>query len=164
MDLRLDLEEREQIVEVERLAGDGRKAGQEPFEKIAQPAKRAGQERQVADGELAGQRAPHDVGIGEVVADGAHGGEHAAPAGASQRQPAIGRVRLRRQPAIAVDQKAIEAENLDFLGRLGARRRLPNVVELTALGRAQIVERIALRVEVRFAEESRESRRRIKER
>jgi hypothetical protein len=46
MDLRLDLEEREQIVEVEGLAGDGREARQKPFEKIAQPAKRAGEERQ----------------------------------------------------------------------------------------------------------------------
>ena len=155
MDLRLDLEEREQVVEVERLAGDGREARQQPFEKIAQPAERAGEERQVADGELAGQRAPHDVGIGEVVADGADRGEHAAPAGAPQRQPAIGRVDVRRQAAIAVDQEAVEAEDLHFLGRLDARRRLPHVVELAPLGRAQIVERIALRVEMRLAEERR---------
>src|SRR6185312_7545349 len=62
-DLGLDLEEREEVVEVERLPGDAGKADQESFEQRAQPPERPREERQVADRERAVQRAQDDVRI-----------------------------------------------------------------------------------------------------
>ncbi len=47
----------------------------------------------------------------------------------------------------------MEAEDLYFLGRLHARRGLADIVEFAPLRRAAEVERVALGVEVRFAEE-----------
>ena len=79
-DLRPHLEEGEEIVEIERLARRRREARQQPLQKGAQAAERAGEKGEVADREVARQRAPGDVGIGEVVADGADRGEQAAPA------------------------------------------------------------------------------------
>ena len=51
--LRHDLEERIQIVEVQRLAGDLREADEQTFEQLPQAAEAAGEERQVADAEIA---------------------------------------------------------------------------------------------------------------
>ena len=96
-DLRLDLEEREQVVEVERLAGDLREADQQAFEQVAQPAERAGEEGQVADRELAVQRAPDDVRVGDVVGDRAERRQRAAPARAAQRERAVGLEEARRE-------------------------------------------------------------------
>ena len=90
-DLRLDLEEREQVVEVERLSCDLREADQQSFEQVAQAPERAGEERQVADAEFAVQRAPGDVRIRGVIGERADGGQRAAPARAAQREPAVGR-------------------------------------------------------------------------
>ena len=53
-----DLEEREQVVEIERLAGDLREAEEQAFEQAPQPQEGAGQEGQVADAELAAHGAP----------------------------------------------------------------------------------------------------------
>ena len=89
---RFDLEEGEQVVEIEGLARRAGEARQKSFEKRAQAPERAGQKGEIADRERARQRAPDDVGIGQIVADGADRGEQAAPAGAPQREPAIGRV------------------------------------------------------------------------
>ena len=164
-DLRLDLEEGEQVIEIERLARRGGEARQQPFEKIAQAPERAREEREIADRELAGQRAPRDVGIGQVVADGADRGEQAAPAGAPHA-PACDWPHRRRWPGvtIAIDQEAVEAEDLHFLGGLDAGRGLPHVVDLAPLRRAAEIERIALRVEMRLAEEGRHQRQKKQER
>ncbi len=96
-DLGLDLEEREQVVEVERLPRDLREADQQAFEQVAQAPEGAGEERQVADGEVAAQRAPGDVGVGDVVAERAERGEQRCPSRARRmRELAVGRVeRLR---------------------------------------------------------------------
>ena len=109
---------------------------------------------------VAVQRAPDDVRVGDVVADGADRGEHAAPAGAPDREPAVGRVEVGGEAPVAVDQEAVEAEDLHFLRRLDAGAGLAHVVELAPLRRAQVVERVALRVEVRLAEERRHQRQR----
>ncbi len=69
-------------------------------------AERAGQERQVTDREFAGQGAPGDVGVGEVVADRADRREQRAPAGAAQGEAAVGVVEGGGEPAIAIDQKS----------------------------------------------------------
>src|SRR5690606_27553750 len=84
--LRRDLEEREEVVEVERLPGDGREAGEEPFEQAPQAAERAGEEREVADREVAARGAVDDHGVGRVVPRRADGGEHRAPARAADRE------------------------------------------------------------------------------
>ena len=158
MDFRPDLEEGEEIVEVERLAGHGREAAQQRFEQRAKPAERAREEGEVAHGEFAGQRAPGDVGVGEVVADRADGGEQPAPAGAAQRQAPVGVVERGGKAAVAIDQELVEAEDLHFLGGLGAGRGLADIVELAPLGRAAEVERVALGVEMGFAQERRDQR------
>ena len=98
-DLRPRLEEGEQVVEIERLPRHRREAEQQAFEQGAQAQERARQERQIADRELALQRAPDDVGIGRVVADRADGGEHAAPHGALQRRAPGWPRRIRRRAA-----------------------------------------------------------------
>ena len=82
----------------------------------------------------------------------------AAPARAAQREPPVGGVEARRRAAVALDQEAIEAEDLHFLRGLDAGRGLAHVVELAPLRRAGEVERVALRVEVRLAEERRDQR------
>ena len=99
------------------------------------------------------QRAPDDVGVRDVVGDRADRRQHAAPARAAHRDAAIRVEEARGERAVALDQEAVEAEDLHFLRRLGAGAGLPHVVELAPLGRAGEVERIALRVEVRLADE-----------
>ena len=64
----------------------------------------------------------------------------------------------RRERAVALDQERVEAEDLHFLRGLDARAGLAHVVELAPLGRARVVERVALRVEVRLADERRHER------
>ena len=115
-----------------------REAGQQSFEKRAQPPERSREESQVADRELARQRAPRDIGIGEIVADRADRGEQAAPSGAPQGEPAVGRIEVGGKPPIPVDQEAVEAEDLHFLGGLDACRGLPEIVELAPFRRAEI--------------------------
>ncbi len=124
-DFRLDLEKGEQVIEIKRLARRGRKAREQPFEKIAQTPERAREERKIAHREFARQRAPGDIGIGQVIAHGADCGEQPAPAGAPHRQPAIGRIEGGGKLHIAVDQEAVEAEDFHFLGGFNAGRRLP---------------------------------------
>ena len=152
-DLGLDLEEREEVVEVEGLARHLREADEEPLEQVAQPAERAGQEGEVADREVAAQRAPGDERVGHVVADGADGGEQAAPARAAGGQAAVGGVEGLGQRAVALDEERVQAEDLHFLRGLDAGPGLADVVELAPLRRPRVVERVALRVEVRLAEE-----------
>ena len=152
MNFRADLEEGEEVVEIERLTGHRGEAAQQRFEQGAQAAERARKEGEIADREFAGQRAPGDVGVGEVVADRADGGEQPAPAGTAQRQAPVGLVERGREAAIAIDQEVVEAEDLHFLGGLGAGRGLADIVELAPFGRAAEIERIALGVEMRLAE------------
>ena len=59
---------------------------------------------------------------------------------------------------ITIDQEAVETENLHFLGGLNAGGGLPHIVEFAPLRRAAVIERIALRVEMRLADESRHQR------
>ncbi len=157
-DLGLDLEERKQIVEVERLARDLREADQQVLQQIAQAPERAGEKRQIADREIAVQRAPHDVRVRDVVGERADRGQHAAPAGAPHRDLPVGCEEARGERAVALDQERVQAEDLHFLGRFDARAGLPHVIELAPLGRPREVERIALRVEVRLADERRHQR------
>ena len=77
------------------------------------------------------------------------------PARAAGRDPSLGLEERLRQRAIARDQEGVQAEDLHFLGGLGAGARLADVVELAPLRRARVVERVALRVEVRLAHERR---------
>ncbi|KAG0771304.1 hypothetical protein G6F22_016594 [Rhizopus arrhizus] len=72
VDFRLDLEEREQVIQVQRLAGHLREPDQQAFQQLAQAQEAAGEEGQVADREVAAHRAPGDVGVGGVVAQRAH--------------------------------------------------------------------------------------------
>ena len=157
-DLRLDLEEGEEVVEVERLPRHLREAGEQAFEQVAQSAEGPGQEGEVADGEVAAQRAPGDEGIGQVVPRRAQRGEQAAPAGAAHGQAAVGFVELGGQRAVALDEEGVEAEDLHLLRRVHAGAGLAHVVQLAALGRTRVVERVALRVEVRLAQEGRHQR------
>ncbi len=157
-DLRLDLEEGEQVVEVERLPRHLREADQQPLQQGAQAEERAGQEGEVADAEAAAQRAPGDVGVGHVIAHRADGGQRAPPAGAADRQPAVALVEGIGELAVALDQEGVEAEDLHFLGGLDAGAGLAHVVDLAPLRRPHEVQRVALRVEVRLAEEGRDQR------
>ena len=149
------LKKGEKIVEIECLARRGRKACKKPFKKIAQPPERAREERKIANREFARQRAPRDIGIGEVIAHRADCGEQPAPACAPHRQPAIGRIEGGGKLQIAVNQESVEAEDFHFLGGFDAGRRLPHVIHFAPLRRAAEIERIALRVEMRLAEEGR---------
>ena len=157
-DLRLDLEERIQVVQVQRLSGDLREADQQALEQLSQAAEAAGQEGQVADGEIAADRAPGDVGIGDVVAQGSERGQQRAPERAPPRQRAVGAEELLRQLAETGDEEAVEAEDLDLFRGLHAGAHLPDVLELPAFRRPLEVERVIERVEMRFADERRHQR------
>src|SRR5690606_30762413 len=63
-DLRFDLEEREQVVEIQRLAGGLRETDQQVLEQVAQAPERTGEKREVADAEIAAHRAPRDDRVG----------------------------------------------------------------------------------------------------
>src|SRR5690606_963482 len=52
-DLRFDLEERKQVVEIQRLAGGLRETDQQVLEQVAQAPERTGEKREVADAEIA---------------------------------------------------------------------------------------------------------------
>ena len=156
--LRLDLEEREEVVEIERLPGDVGKADQETLEQRAQAAERSGEERQVADREFAVQRAQDDVRVGHVIGDRADRREHAAHRRAADGERAVGGEEARGERSVALDQERVEAEDLDLLRGLHAGAGLADVVELAALGRALVVERVAARIEVRLADERRHQR------
>jgi hypothetical protein len=78
-DFRLDLKEREQIVEIEGLASRAREARQKAFEQSTQTPERASKESEIADREPPGQGAPRDVGIRLIVADRADRCEKDAP-------------------------------------------------------------------------------------
>ena len=133
----LHLEEREEVVEIERLARRRREAHQQRFQKGAQAAERGGEKAEIADGEFALQGAPHDIGVGQVVARGADGREHAAPARPAQRDRAVGRIEGLGQPPVVIDQETVEAEDLHFLGGLDAGRRQAYIVEFATLRRVE---------------------------
>ena len=151
-----DLEEREEVVEVERLPGDGREAREQPFEERAEAAERAGEEREVADREVAADGAVDDDGVGGVIPQRADGGEARAPPGAADGEAAVGLVKRVGEIAVALGQEVVEAEDLDLFGRLVARAGEAEVVEFAALGRPRVRQRVRLRVEVRLAEERRD--------
>src|ERR1700733_11560414 len=113
---RLNLEEREEIVEIECLTGRGREARQKPFEEGAQSPERTGKKGQIADRELACQRAPGDVCVSQIVADGADRSEQAAPACTPYRKLAICGIKIVCKPHIAINQETVEAEDFHFLG------------------------------------------------
>ena len=79
------------------------------------------------------------------------------------REPAIGRVEVRGEAHIAIDQEAVETEDLHFLGGFDAGGSLPHIVEFAPLRRAAVIERIALRVEMRLADEGRHQRHKQKD-
>src|SRR5690606_18434110 len=62
------------------------------------------------------------------------------------------------ETAEALDEKTLEAEELDLLGGLDAGAEIAHVVELPPLGRAEIVEAVAEGVELQFAEQRRQQR------
>ena len=159
-DLGPDLEEREQVVEIQRLAGDLRETDQQSFQQLAQAAEAAGQERQVADAEIALDRAPGDVGIGEVVAQRPQRGQQRAPDRAAAGEGAVGAIELVGQLAVSGDQVAVEVEDLHLLRRLHAGAHLAHVFELASFRRPGVVERVAQRVEMRLADERRHQRHR----
>ena len=109
--------------------------------------------------ELAVQRAPDDVGIGEVVADRADRGEQRCPSWrAAARAARLAVVEVVGQPPIALDQEAVEAEDLHFLGGLDAGARSAAHSRARAAPACGEIERVALRVEMRLAEEGRHQR------
>src|SRR6185312_14895878 len=114
-----------------------------------------GKESQVANRKFSRQGAPCDVGVGEIVADGANRGEQSSPAGAPQRQPSIGRVKIGRQTDVSIDQKSVEAEDFHFLGGFNTGGGLPDIVEFAPLRGADEIKRIALGVEMRLADKRR---------
>jgi hypothetical protein len=67
-------------------------------------------------------------------------------------------VEIRGEAQIAINEKVVEAKDFHFLGSLDAGGGLPDIVELASFRRARVVELIALRVEMRFAEEGRHQR------
>ena len=77
----------------------------------------------------------------------------AAPARAADGQRRLARVEALGELAVALDEERVQAEDLHFLRRLDAGPGLAHVVELAPLRRPRVVERVALGVEVRLAEE-----------
>ena len=115
--------------------------------------------------ELAVQRAPDDVRVGDVVGDRADRREQRCPSRARRiASRRLASKKLVGERAVALDQERVEAEDLHFLGGLDAGAGLAHVVELAPLRRARVVERVALRVEVRLAEERRHQRDREQQR
>src|SRR5687768_13884864 len=112
MDLGLDLEEREQVVEIQRLSGYLRETDEQSFEQLPQAAEAARQEGEVADAEVALHRAPGDVRIRDVVTERAECREQRAPERAPPRQLAVGDEELVGQLAEAGDEEAVEVEDL----------------------------------------------------
>ena len=137
---------------------DLREADQQAFEQLPQPAEAAGEEGQVADGEIAAHRAPGDVGVGDVVAERAERREQRAPDRTLARKQAVGGEESIGQFAEARDEEAVEVEDLDLFRGLDAGAHLPQVFELAPLGRPLEVERVVERVEVRLADERRHQR------
>src|SRR4051812_30013952 len=88
-DPRPDIEEREQILKIQGLAGDLREAQKQSLKETAQPQERTGQEREVADAELALDGSPHDQSVRQIIRERCHGGEQPAPHGAPYRQRSI---------------------------------------------------------------------------
>src|SRR5689334_1452778 len=84
-DLRLDLEEREQVVQIQRLARDRREAGEEILEERVEAPEGAREEREVADREVALEGAPDDVRVGDVIRAGADRREDGPPSRAAYR-------------------------------------------------------------------------------
>ena len=70
-------------------------------------------------------------------------------------EPAIGRVEVRGEAHVPIDQEAVETENLYFLCGFNAGGGLPHIVEFPPFRRAAVIERIALRVEMGLSNESR---------
>ncbi len=159
-DLRFNGEEREQVVQVQRLPGDLREADQQALQQLAQAQEAAGEEGQVTDAEVAADGAPGDVGVGDVVAQRAERGQQRAPQRAAAGQRPVGDVVAVGELAVAFNQEAVQVEDLHFLRGLDAGADLAQVVELAPLRRPLVVERIAQRVEVRFADKGRHQRHR----
>src|ERR1700674_4305408 len=88
-DAGLDIQKGEQVVEIERLPRDLRKAKQQPVKQALEPEEGADQEGHVTEAELAGHGAPSDGGIGQVVRDGSERSEQAAPESAAGGEAAI---------------------------------------------------------------------------
>ncbi len=68
-------EEREQVVEILRLARELGEAEQQSLDQPAQAQESARQERQIAEAERAGGRPQHDHEVGEIVGERAEAGE-----------------------------------------------------------------------------------------
>ncbi len=160
MDLRFDLEEGKQVVEVQRLSRHLREPDEQALQQLAQPAETARKEGQVADGEVARHRSPCDIGIGDVVTQRAQRCEQGAPERAPPGQLAIGDEEFVGQLAEAGDEEAVEVEDLHLLRRLHARAHLADVFELAPLRSPLEVQRVTERVEVRLADERRQQRHR----
>lgn len=122
----MNLEKGEQVIEIKRLTCNLRKTRQHVLEEIAQSSKRSSEKRQITDRELAVQRAPDDIGEGDVIGDGADRGEQASPTGAP-RNFSIGIEEAAGECAVTLDQERIEPEYFDFLGGFRAGSRLSNI-------------------------------------
>ena len=85
----------------------------------------------------------YERNTGNAISRRSHCGEQRPPDRAPLREPAIGRVEVRGEAHIAIDQKAVETEDLHFLGGFDAGGGLPHIVEFAPLRRAAVVERIA---------------------
>ena len=153
MDFRLDLEEGEQVIEVQRLSGHLREPHEQAFQQLPQAAETAREEGEVADREIALHRAPCDVCVGDVVAQRAQRRQQRAPGRAPARQLAVGGVELVRQFAEAGDEEAVEVEDLHLFRRFHARAHLADVFELATFRRPLEIQRIAQRIEMRLADE-----------
>ena len=154
-DAGLELEEVEEILEVERALGHRAEAAQNPFEQSPHAGKRAGQKRELADADAPVHGLQDDVDVGRVVARRAHRREERAPAGALHHEGLVLGVKIVGEGAKTVGEKAGEAEDLNLLGRIVGGAGLAQVVQLPALGRPAVDQRVAALIEVRLAQKGR---------
>ncbi len=96
--------------------------------------------------------------VRQIVRQGGQCREQPAPRGAAQRKSTVVRIHSPGKAPEAVDKETVEAEQLDLLRGLDARAKVPNIVELPPLRRAEVVEPVALGVEVHLAEEGGQER------
>jgi len=75
------------------------------------------------------------------------------PPGALHREPTICGVKIRSKAGVTINQETVEAEDFHFLGCFDAGSGLPYIVKFAPLWRANEIERIALRIEMRLSEE-----------
>src|SRR4029079_11763134 len=110
-DLRIDLEEREEVGEIERLSRDRREAAEEALEQVPQEPKGAREEREVADREFAVERPPNDVRVGDVVRARTDRREDGSPPGPTNSNLAISFEEARRERLVARHEEVVEAED-----------------------------------------------------